>query len=72
LEKGMELMFYQMRQRDGKIDPYSSGTIISSEGKNELFSLKEFQIEVLENWKSQKSGALYPSKWRLKVPSRHI
>jgi len=72
LENGVDLMFYQIRHRDGKIDPYSSGTIISSEGKNELFSLKEFQIEVLENWKSQKSGALYPSKWRLKVPGSHI
>jgi predicted secreted hydrolase len=72
LENGVDLMFYQIRHRDGKIDPYSSGTIISSEGKNEPLSLKEFQIEVLEKWRSQKSEAFYPSKWRLKVPSRHI
>jgi len=72
LGNGVDLMFYQIRHRDGKIDPYSSGTIISSEGKNEPLFLKEFQIEVLGKWKSQKSGAVYPSKWRLKVPSRHI
>jgi predicted secreted hydrolase len=72
LENGADLMFYQIRHRDGKIDPYSSGTIISSNGKNELLTLKEVQIEVLENWKSQKSEANYPSKWRLKVPGRHI
>ena len=72
LENGVDLMLYQIRHRDREIDPYSSGTIIFSDGKNESLSLKEFQIEVLENWKSQKSGGLYPSKWRLKVPGRHI
>ena len=41
-------------------------------GTNEPLPRKEFQIEVLENWKSQKSKANYPSKWRLKAPSRHI
>ena len=72
LENGVDLMFYQIRNRDGKIDPFSSGTIISSDGTYEHLPRKEFQIEVLENWKSQKSKANYPSKWRLKAPGRHI
>jgi predicted secreted hydrolase len=72
LENGVDLMFYQIRHRDGRIDPYSSGTIILLDGKNEFLLLKEFEIEVLENWKSQKSGANYPSKWRLKVPSHRV
>ena len=33
---------------------------------------KEFQIKVLKQWKSQKSGAIYPSKWRVKVPGHQI
>ena len=32
LENGVDLMFYQIRNRDGKIDPFSSGTIISPDG----------------------------------------
>jgi predicted secreted hydrolase len=72
LENGVDLMFYQIRNQDGKIDPYSSGTIIFPDGKNEFLTLKEVQIEVLENWRSQKSGANYPSKWRLKLPDRSI
>jgi predicted secreted hydrolase len=72
LENGVDLMFYQIRNRDGKIDPFSSGTIISPDGTYEHLPRKEFQIEVLENWKSQKSKATYPSKWRLKAPGHHI
>lgn len=72
LENGIDLMFYQIRQKDGKPDPYSSGTILFPDGKNESLSPKDFRIQVLEKWKSQKSGANYPSQWSLKVPGRGI
>jgi predicted secreted hydrolase len=65
-------MFYQIRHKDGKIDPYSSGTIIFPDGTYQHLPKKEFQIEVLDRWKSSKSGAVYPSKWRIKVPGRRI
>ncbi len=71
-DKGMELMFYQIRHKDGKIDPYSSGTIIFPDGTYQHLPKKEFQIEVLDQWKSSKSGAVYPSKWRIRVPARQI
>jgi len=72
LDKGLELMLYQIRQKNGKIDPYSSGTIIFHDGTNQHLSEKEFQIEVQKQWKSQKSGAIYPSKWRIEVPGHQI
>lgn len=72
LDKRIELMFYQIRQKNGKIDPYSSGTIIFPDGICHHLSEKEFQIEVQKQWKSQKSGAIYPSKWRIKVPGHQI
>ena len=72
LDKGLELMLYQIRQKNGKIDPYSSGTIIFHDGTNQRLPKKDFQIEVLKQWKSQKSGAIYPSKWRIKIPGHQI
>jgi predicted secreted hydrolase len=72
LNNRMDLMFYQIRHRDGKMDPYSSGTIIFFDRNDQHLSLKEFQIEVLERWKSQKSGATYPSKWSAKIPGYQI
>jgi predicted secreted hydrolase len=72
LDKGMELMLYQIRQKDGRIDPYSSGTIIFHDGTYQHLPKKEFQIDVLKQWKSQKSGAVYPSKWNIKIPGHQI
>jgi predicted secreted hydrolase len=72
LENGTDLMLYQLRHRDGKIDPYSSGTIIFPDGSQRHLPLTEFQIEVLDRWKSKKSGASYPSGWRVKVPKDQI
>jgi predicted secreted hydrolase len=72
LDNRMELMFYQIRHKDGKIDPYSSGTIIFPDGTYQHLPKKEFQVEVLDQWKSSKSGAVYPSKWRVKVPGHRI
>jgi predicted secreted hydrolase len=72
LDKGMELMLYQIRQKDGKIDPYSSGTIIFPNGTYQHLPKREFQIEVLDKRKSQRSGAIYPSKWNIKVPGHQL
>jgi predicted secreted hydrolase len=72
LDNGTELMLYQIRRKDGKVDPYSSGTIIFPNGTHQHLSNKEFRIEVLDHWKSPKSEAIYPSKWRVKVPGHKI
>jgi predicted secreted hydrolase len=72
LDNRMELMFYQIRHQDGSIDPYSSGTIIFADNTYRHLSFKTFKIEVLEKWRSQKIGATYPSKWRIRVPGSQI
>jgi predicted secreted hydrolase len=72
IENGTDLMFYQLRHRDGKIDPYSSGTVILADGKSRHLKAQEFQIDILDKWKSQRSGATYPSQWLIKVPTSGI
>jgi predicted secreted hydrolase len=72
LDNGVDLMFYQIRQRDGKTDPYSSGTIIFPDGRYQHLPKKEFQIDVLNQWKSPKSSTIYPSAWSVNVPDHQI
>jgi len=72
LANGMELMFYRIRWKDGKVDPYSSGTIIFTDGTYQHLTNKEFQIEVVDRWKSPNSRAVYPSKWKIEVPGHQI
>jgi predicted secreted hydrolase len=72
LENGVDLMIYQIRHQDGEVDPHSSGTILLQNGTYHHLPLKEFHVQSLDRWKSQKSGATYPSKWTVKVPRNQI
>jgi predicted secreted hydrolase len=72
LDNQTELMLYLIRRKDGTPDPYSSGTLVNSEGTTQHLRLKDFQVGVLERWKSTKSGATYPIKWHVTVPAEKI
>lgn len=66
---GTELMLYQMRTRDGGVDPASSGTFIAADGASTHLSRDAFQLTPLAWWKSAKTGARYPVRWRVFIPS---
>jgi len=72
LDNKTEIMLYQIRRRDGSPDLYSSGTLVSDNGASRRLALKDFQIEILERWKSPKSGGDYPMRWRVAIPSEGI
>lgn len=72
LEDGRDLMLYQLRRRDGSADSTSSGTLVGPNGESRHLRLSDFQLEVLERWESPRSGAVYPAKWRLRVPSADL
>jgi predicted secreted hydrolase len=72
LDNNTEVMLYLIRDKDGSPDPYSSGTLVKSDGTTKHLALKDFSIEVLAHWKSPKSGADYPMKWKVAVPSEKI
>jgi predicted secreted hydrolase len=72
LDNQTELMLYLMRRKDGSVDPYSSGTLVSANGITKHLALKDFRIEVVERWKSPKSGANYPMKWKVTIFSEEI
>jgi predicted secreted hydrolase len=72
LDDFSELMVYQIRRDDGTIDPYSSGTLINAEGITQHLDWDEFEIEVLDTWKSPHTGANYPARWLLSVPETEI
>jgi predicted secreted hydrolase len=72
LDNGLELMLYHIRQKDGTIDPFSSGTLIGRDGLSKHLTLGDFQITSGSLWKSSKSGAKYPNKWQLSIPGEGI
>ncbi len=69
LDNKTEIMLYLIRRQDGSPDAYSSGTLVFENGSSRHISLDDFQVEVLKRWKSPKSGADYPMRWRITIPS---
>ncbi len=72
LENDTELMCYQLRNGAGQPSPFSSGTLVAADGTYAALKAEDFSIESSGSWKSPKSGADYPSGWKLKVPSLDV
>ncbi len=66
-EDQTELMIYLLRQETGENSAWSSGTFVKASGEPIRLSHSNFQVEVLERWKSPRSGATYPSRWKIRV-----
>ena len=67
-----ELMCYQLRDGEGRVSPYSSGTFIDKEGSATGLTEKDFKIEPLGTWKSPGTNTTYPSGWNIRVPNHDI
>jgi len=72
LSDGSDLMVYFLRRKDGSIETSSSGTLIEKNGSSRHLELSDIKVDVLNRWKSPKSGGIYPGKWRMRIPSAHI
>jgi predicted secreted hydrolase len=64
-----ELMLYQMRLREGAIDPQSSGTFIAADGTTQHLSRDAYSLTPTRWWTSKATGGRYPVAWRIEVPS---
>ena len=62
-----EIMVYLLRSKAGGIAPTSSATVIGKKGLKRRLSKKDFEVIVLETWKSPNSHAVYPAGWRLRI-----
>jgi predicted secreted hydrolase len=69
LSDNTELMIYLLRQKDGGFNPASSGTYIRSNGKTKHLFGHDIEVTVTDTWNSPNSGAVYPARWRLRIPS---
>jgi predicted secreted hydrolase len=72
LSDGGELMYGQLRHPDGTVDAHSAGILVPAQGEPVRLSREDVRLEVLDTWKSPHSGATYPARWRLAVPSRDL
>ncbi|MFA5010749.1 MAG: lipocalin-like domain-containing protein [Ignavibacteria bacterium] len=71
LDNNVEIMYYQLRNKDGSVDETSKGSIVFPDGKKENIKANEVELKVIDEWKNAE-GKVYPSGWTLKIPSRDI
>lgn len=62
-----EIMLYLLRNAQGRLSHSSSGTFIDVSGRSRHLTKDDFRVEVLDRWKSSRSGAEYPIHWQLTV-----
>jgi predicted secreted hydrolase len=72
LSDGWDAMLYRLRRADGSADPASSGTLIAPDGGSRPLHLTDFQLEGSGEWRSPRSGARYPTRWRVRVPAEEL
>ena len=67
-----EIMLYLLRNKDGLIGPFSSGTFVYSDGRYRHLQKDDFSVTVLSYYHSQKTGARYPAQWAIRIPSEEV
>ena len=68
LSNGYDLMYYQLRNTDGSVSNFTTGSVVSPDGKKTTIGPTDVTIEVRDQWESPNSKSVYPSKWKMKIP----
>ena len=71
LSDDREIMFFQIRQKDGSIEPVSGGTLVEKDGTARRLALAAVQVKTAGTWTAN-SGATYPARWEIVIPSAGI
>jgi predicted secreted hydrolase len=72
LSNGYELMYYQIRNADPELTPQTTGSLVAPNGQKRDLDQGEVRLEVLEYWTSPHTGARYPVRWTLAIPSEEL
>jgi predicted secreted hydrolase len=72
LDDGRELMYYQLRNKDGSASRFSDGTLVGPDGSTQTLAPEDVTVEVLDTWTSPDGTHTYPVEWILSIPSEDI
>jgi predicted secreted hydrolase len=72
LGDGRDLMLYRLRRRDGSTAPFSAGSVLGPDGTVQTLQRGDFRVQALGQYESPATGARYPARWRVQVPTASI
>jgi len=67
-----ELMFFQIRREDGSLEAASGGTLVEPDGRTRRLGATDVEVQVEKRWTSPVTGAVYPARWTVRVPSADL
>jgi predicted secreted hydrolase len=66
-EDGRALMLFQLRERGGAISDSASGTFIAADKNSQHLNESDFEVAVLDKWRSPHTQGIYPSSWKIQI-----
>lgn len=72
LSNGYDLMYYELRDRQGGLSPYSTGTVIDPDGTPRRYAHGDARLESQRYWTSPHTGGRYPVSWVLQMPDEEL
>ena len=66
-EDGSALMLFQLRERNGQTSASSSGTFVAADGNTQAVPKSDFEIRVLDEWRSPHTQGVYPAAWEVRL-----
>lgn len=72
LDDGTDIMVYQLRDSQNNVSEYSSGVFVEKDGTYAHLTHADFNVTPTDYWKSERSGAKYPSGWKINIPQRNV
>jgi predicted secreted hydrolase len=66
LDDGRDLMYYQLRTRQGETHAFSRGTLVGTDGEVQTLLPGQVSLTPLHHWQAE-DGTRYPTRWRLQV-----
>lgn len=71
-DDGRDLMFYQLRRKNGGRGPWSQGALVTADGTRLPIDPGEVRLKPRAWWRSPESGRRYPVAWQLSIPSHGL
>lgn len=65
LRDGRNVMYYQLRDRNGRADPYSSGSVSDRRGRTDRLDPARVELTPLRYWRDGEHR--YPVEWRMHI-----
>ncbi|HEX3551157.1 MAG TPA: lipocalin-like domain-containing protein [Candidatus Elarobacter sp.] len=72
LDDRRDVMDYRLREKDGSVTPESSGSLIDARGGVRHLTRDDVGVQATGSWTSPHTGGVYPSGWRVRIPSAKL